>query len=64
MMPATPVKPGHHHCTFDLLIEQVEHLDREAGLRGVTRAGYMRQLIFDDMRRQGRSQRQAARKAG
>jgi hypothetical protein len=59
-MPTTPAKPGHKHCTFDFLAEQVEHLDREAALRGLTRAGYLRQLVFEDMRRQ----RQAARKAG
>jgi len=50
--------------TIDLPAEQVEHLDAEADLRGLTRAGYLRQLIFDDMRRQGRSRRQEARKAG
>ena len=50
--------------TIDLPAEQVVHLDAEADLRGLTRAGYLRQLIFDDMRRQGRSRRQEARKAG
>ena len=50
--------------TIDLPAEQVVHLDAEADLRGLTRAGYLRQLIFDDMRRQGRAQRQSARKAG
>jgi hypothetical protein len=32
-------------------------------LRGLGRAGYLRQLIFEDMRRQARAQRQDARKA-
>ena len=49
--------------TVDLPAEQVVHLDAEADLRGLTRAGYLRQLIFEDMRRQGRAQRQSARKA-
>jgi len=46
--------------TIDLPVEQVTHLDSEADLRGLTRAGYLRQLIFDDMRRQARAQRQSA----
>ena len=50
--------------TIDLPAEQVAHLDTEADMRGLTRAGYLRQLIFEDMRRQARAQRQAARKAG
>lgn len=63
-MPSWPAKPGRKHMTIDLPTEQVVHLDAEADVRGLTRAGYLRQLIFDDMRRQGRSRRQAARNAG
>jgi hypothetical protein len=63
-MPSYPPKPGRKHLTIDLPVEQVTHLDSEADVRGLTRAGYLRQLIFDDMRRQGRSRRQAARNAG
>jgi len=59
-MPSWPVKPGRKHLTVDLPLEQVTHLDSEADLRGLTRAGYLRQLIFDDMRRQARAQRQSA----
>ena len=63
-MPSWPAKPGRKHMTIDLPAEQVVHLDAEADVRGLTRAGYLRQIIFDDMRRQARAQRQAARKAG
>lgn len=63
-MPSWPIKPGHKQISVELPTEQVEHLDREAELRGLGRAGYLRQLIFDDMRRQARAQRQAARRAG
>jgi len=63
-MPSWPAKPGRRHMTIDLPAEHVVHLDAEADLRGLTRAGYLRQLIFDDMRRQGRAQRQSARTAG
>jgi len=59
-MPSWPAKPGRRHMTIDLPVEQVTHLDSEADLRGLTRAGYLRQLIFDDMRRQARAQRQSA----
>lgn len=63
-MPSWPIKPGHKQISVELPAEQVEHLDREAELRGLGRAGYLRQLIFDDMRRQSRAKRQAARRAG
>jgi hypothetical protein len=63
-MPSWPIKPGHKQISVELPAEQVEHLDAEASLRGLGRVGYLRQLIFDDMRRQARAQRQAARKAG
>jgi hypothetical protein len=63
-MPSWPLKPGHLQISVELRAEQVEHLDREAKLRGLGRVGYLRQLLFEDMRRQARSQRQAARKAG
>ena len=62
-MPAS-VRPGRRHFTVDLPEDQVHHLEAEASLRGLTRVSYLRQLIFDDMRRQGRAQRQAARNAG
>ena len=63
-MPSWPIKPGHKQISVELPAEQVEHLNREAELRGLGRVGYLRQLIFEDMRRQARAQRQAARKAG
>jgi predicted DNA-binding protein len=63
-MPSWPIKKGHKQISVELPAEQVEHLDAEASLRGLGRAGYLRQLIFDDMRRQARAQRQAARSAG
>lgn len=63
-MPTWPLKDGRRHITLDLAVQHVEHLDREAQLIGLTRAGYIRQLIHNDIIRQGRIRRQAARNAG
>lgn len=63
-MPSYPPKAGNTTITLELRVELVQHLDGEADVRGMSRAAYMRKLIFDDMRRQARAQRQAARKAG
>lgn len=63
-MPTWPLKDGRRHVTLDLAVQHVDHLDREAQLIGLTRAGYIRQLIHNDIIRQGRIRRQEARKIG
>jgi hypothetical protein len=62
-MPAWPAKPGRRHLTIDFPVDQVAHLDRQAELIGLTRAGYLRLLVDADIRKQGKTKAQAASKA-
>ena len=63
-MPSYPPKEGSTTITLELRIELAQHLNAQADLCGMSRAAYMRQLVMKDMQRQGRAQRQTARKAG
>jgi hypothetical protein len=53
-MPTHPTPAGFKTCTFQFRIDLVDHLDRMAEVNGHrSRAGYVRQLILEDIRRQG-----------
>lgn len=63
-MATYPPAEGNRCLSIDLATELVEHLDAQAGYYGCARVAYLRRLIIDDMTRQGKARRQAARKAG
>ena len=52
-MPTWPVPDGRRCITVELQIPLVNHLDARASYLGCSRAAYIRQLILNDIRRQG-----------
>jgi hypothetical protein len=52
-MPGWPTPEDHRCITVELRIPLVEHLDARAGYLGCSRAAYIRQLILNDIKRQG-----------
>jgi hypothetical protein len=62
-MPAWPVPEGRRTITIELPSEHVQHLDREAGYLGCSRAAVLRMLIRKDMDRQGPAPAKAKAKA-
>ena len=53
LMPDWPTKHGSRCITVELRIPLVEHLDAQAAYLGCSRAYYLRQLIRNDIKRQG-----------
>jgi hypothetical protein len=52
-MPDWPINDGCRCITVELRIPLVEHLDARAAYLGCSRAAYIRQLILNDIKRQG-----------
>ena len=59
LMPDWPIPDGCRCITAQLRIPLVEHLDARADYLGCSRAAYLRQLILDDIKRQGRGRASA-----
>ena len=61
LMPDWPIPDGYRCITTQLRTPLVEHLDARAAYLGCSRVAYLRQLILDDIKRQGPGRRASAK---